>query len=239
MMITKDKFLTEIIGKSVYNIKGGLIYPDNIKQHNRLLCIKIRADRIEDFNFFVGLGFQLVGTEVTFITDKTVQYYRPPQYHIVEVYDIVDLDRHTKEAVKRVALEAFVYDRFHRDPSIDNNIANKIKSEWAGNALNGKRGDCTAVAFDPIGNPMGFLIVLEKEDKAIIDLIAVNPNAQKKGVGSDLMRWFLRKYADLSISSDFILQVGTQIDNEASIKLYKKFGIDTIIGFNYVLHLHT
>jgi len=66
-----------------------------------------------------------------------------------------------------------------------------------------------------------------------IDLVAVAPSFQQKGVGRALVHFFLARYG----SGCDRLQVGTQIANVASCRLYEASGM-RIERAEYVLHMH-
>lgn len=130
--------------------------------------------------------------------------------------------------VRRIASTAFTHTRFHADPFIDNKYANQIKAEWAGNFFKGKRGDALYVA-EKNGKVIGFNQILIHENTAIIDLIAVDKDAQGHGAGKALIK-------DIQDKFDHII-VGTQLINQKSIALYEKTGFN-VSNASYVLHYH-
>jgi len=67
----------------------------------------------------------------------------------------------------------------------------------------------------------------------VIDLVAVAPDAQGRGVGTALVTAFVR---EASPNSD-VLRVGTQIANVPSLRLYTRLGF-RIAGSAFVMHLH-
>lgn len=139
-------------------------------------------------------------------------------------------------AVLSIASSAFRYSRFHVDPGTPDHVADEVKRRWAANALAGRRG----VGIDVVelaGVVAGFLIAdarsIDGEETRIVDLVAVAPDARGRGAGRALVAAFVREHAP---AAD-VLQVGTQIVNEPSLALYRRFGF--LPGHaRYVLHHH-
>lgn len=121
-----------------------------------------------------------------------------------------------------IGRHAFLFDRFHRDrrnlDDEDGRVADGIKEAWVRNAFAG-RADVILVVRRAEG-PDGFVLCLKRGATAIIDLIAVSPLRQGRGVGRSLVAGVLTHYAQ---ATDRV-RVGTQDDNAASIRLYKSFG---------------
>ncbi|MEZ5100179.1 MAG: GNAT family N-acetyltransferase [Thermoleophilia bacterium] len=138
--------------------------------------------------------------------------------------------------VLEIAATAFRYSRFHVDPGTPDPVADEVKRRWAANALAGRRG----VAIDVVeldGAVGGFLIADARrahgEEMRIIDLVAVAPHARGRGAGRALVAAFVREHAPAADA----LQVGTQLVNEPSLALYRRFGF--LPGnARYVLHHH-
>ncbi|MBH67602.1 MAG: hypothetical protein CMM58_04545 [Rhodospirillaceae bacterium] len=128
-------------------------------------------------------------------------------------------DAHACEAL---AKRCFKHDRYHKDPFIDNNIANATKGQWAFNNVV-SRGDCGFV-IDIENRVVGFNLCRRENDKALIDLIAVDPQIQGKGYGQALVCAALQHYA----RECKVIQVGTQRDNHSSLAIYEKTGFHKV-----------
>ncbi len=138
-------------------------------------------------------------------------------------------------AVLQIAETSFKYSRFHLDDTLRDGLANLIKREWIANYLNGTRGDALYVALTN-GEVVGFNAVIEStthhgERVSIIDLIAVSPAHQGQGVGRALLQHFIQTYH----ATHAHLQVGTQVANIPSCRLYESMGF-RLINSQYVLH---
>ena len=79
---------------------------------------------------------------------------------------------------------------------------------------------------------VGFLLLLESSTHLIIDLIAVDNNHRRKGIASDMIA-----YVESHLNSFSSVQVGTQLANMSSIRLYEKMGFRAYTS-NYVFHYH-
>jgi len=138
-------------------------------------------------------------------------------------------------AILEVAESCFRYSRFHLDPLVPAALAHRIKREWIANYLAKQRGDRLFVALLG-GRPVGFLAALSSgaahERTATIDLVGVDPGFQHRGVGQRLVEAFIRHYRGSQV-----LQVGTQVANVPSIRLYEKLGF-SLTKSQYVLHMH-
>lgn len=121
-------------------------------------------------------------------------------------------------ACRRIAVAALRWDRFHADPAIDDDKADALKADWIENDLRG-RADLTLVA-EVAGQVAGFCALLQRPDVAVIDLIAVDPDRQGKGIGRALVSAALNHYRQVVPT----MLVGTQAGNPSSLSLYRNLG---------------
>jgi ribosomal protein S18 acetylase RimI-like enzyme len=136
-------------------------------------------------------------------------------------------------ATLEIAHTAFLYSRFHLDPFIPNELANRIKREWVANYIRKQRGERLLVA-EMDGKIAGFLALLETSGHTgVIDLIGVANHMQGRGVGRSMVQHHVHEA--VGIYSRLI--VGTQIANIPSIRLYENCGYH-ISNAAYVFHLH-
>lgn len=119
------------------------------------------------------------------------------------------------EACTRIGRTAFSFDRYHRDPLIDNAAADRLKSAWVKNSLAGRADASLVVRAD--GEARGFVLCLKDGMEAVIDLIAVAREMHGRGYGKALVAGALAHYADTAAT----MRVATQADNAASIALYE------------------
>ena len=134
-------------------------------------------------------------------------------------------------AVADVALAGFGYSRFHLDPRVPRDAADRIKGDWVRSWFAGRRGDAMLVA-EVDGRVAGFCQLLRTDDAAVIDLIAVARLARGRGVARAMLRavdalpWEVER-----------VEVGTQVANVPSVRLYESDGF-RLVGAEYVLHRH-
>jgi ribosomal protein S18 acetylase RimI-like enzyme len=144
----------------------------------------------------------------------------------------IGIARHDeRDAVLEIAESCFRFSRFHLDPQIPDEAANRVKRKWIEAYFDGTRGEELLVARED-GRPRGFLAVLRVEDAAVIDLVGVARDAQRRGLGAALVSSFAKRHETAAI-----LRVGTQTANTPSLRLYSRFGF-AIERAAYVFHLH-
>ena len=134
------------------------------------------------------------------------------------------------DTCSNIAQNCFTHDRYHTDQYLDNKIADQSKYAWAQNNILG-RSDLNFVIQleDQI---VGFISCLQEDNLATIDLVGVSTEAQGKGIGTILINAVISHYTN-SVSA---IRVGTQLNNEASIRLYNSTGfkkVDEAITFHW------
>jgi ribosomal protein S18 acetylase RimI-like enzyme len=237
--VLTDNWLTDMMGTPVYRVDLSAEVSSeslasrvaaHIQERDRAFYwAKVDTQRTDLVRSLGAVGFYVVDTNVSF------ELAREPVS--VESEVVVEEFRSDHEAaVLAIAASAFRRDRFHLDPLIPNDVADRIKREWCRNYAVKARGDRLFVA-EMEGQPAGFLAALtggpDSGRVAVIDLIGVAPAFQRRKVGLALSRAFIRHYRPVAAS----LQVGTQVSNIASIRLYERLGF-TALRSQYVLHLH-
>lgn len=140
------------------------------------------------------------------------------------------------QSLQDIAASCFRYSRFHLDPLFPKELADAIKRRWVENYCNRSRGSALyAARIDHV--PVGFLAALTTGDAgqeaAVIDLLGVAPEYQRRGVGAALVMHFVDAWAGRVGR----LRVGTQIANVASLRFYQRCGFE-IAESSYVFHGH-
>ena len=174
-----------------------------------------------------GRGFTMVETSLTF--ERPIERHAP-------VAPVGVCQPQWRDAVLEIAEHAFRYSRFHIDPKIDRLAANRVKREWIRSYVDGRRGDALLVAHEG-GTVVGFNAMLVSDRPsgpvAVIDLIGVHPDHQRRGIGRLLVDGALHYYQERCRS----LEVGTQACNIPSVRLYERMGF-RLIRSGLVLHRH-
>jgi ribosomal protein S18 acetylase RimI-like enzyme len=236
----RDSWLESFLGKPSWHLEYNSAWNSNkeslcgtlsesIRQEKGLCFadIKIPTKDTQSIQEFENWGFHLVDTNIVFEKEIDIG-----EELINEVCALAWVSEEDKRDVMKIASNTFVFTRFHMDTEIKNDIANKIKAEWAGNYFSGKRGDKMLLAkVDK--QVAGFLQLLKGENNTwVIDLIGISIEHQRKKIASNLILSAEKKLKDCRR-----MLVGTQVANIASLRLYEKLGY-RIIDTKYVLHYH-
>lgn len=135
------------------------------------------------------------------------------------------------EEIGKLGHEAFTFDRFHADQSIDNARADKLKEAWAMNCLKHRADPVLIYQGEDVE---AFSGCIAKNKNVSIDLIAVGKKFQGRGVGRALLSSCEGYFA----KTHNIIQASTQSTNVSSIALYKSCGFKLIskqITFHLVM----
>ena len=212
-------------GENLDDLAGRL--RNHLREHPRAFYYaKVDCERADVVRRLGGVGFSVVDTNVTF------ELARAPEISAGGTVAVAPAQDGDLEAIVDIAGAAFRRDRFHLDPLVPDQVADRIKREWCRSYARKARGDrLFAARVD--GRPAGFLAALTTPDTAVIDLIGVAPEFQRRRVGVALTEAFVQHYRN-QVGS---LQVGTQVANIASVRLYERLGFSALRS-HYVLHLH-
>lgn len=233
-----DAFLSAVLGKDAYCLVTAPTtgHPSEFLQD----C----AERMADPRFFAtakapaqdvaGLaalvlaGFLPVDVNLSFERPFRAKEEVPPQTFL----GLVRLAQPKDEAaVRRISAASLTSSRFHLDPAIAPELSSRIKADWAGNYFSGRRGQAMAVA-EKDGSVVGFLLLIFSGQTLVIDLLAVDEQHRRQGIGAALIA-----FAETTLPSFTTLAVGTQAANKGSVRFYESQGL-RYTGANYVLHAH-
>jgi ribosomal protein S18 acetylase RimI-like enzyme len=226
-----DEWLADILGRPVWRLaKGAGARPmaELFSADTGFAYAKRDVSDVKSISRLVDKGFRIVDTALTF--DGSVALSLPSLY-VIRTADVRDAD-----AVIGIAGSAFRFSRFHLDPDFPLELANRIKSEWAGNFFSGQRGDGMVVA-ESDGQVAGFLqLIWGAEGVLIIDLIAVHSGFQGRGIATAMIVHASRfGTGDGRVPAGIL--VGTQAANIPSVRLYESLGL-RLRSAQYVLHFH-
>lgn len=239
--IRPDPWLAAIFGRDVFRVDGcgqGAAIARIVDEHRRqqsraFYYAKVDAVDVPTVAALTAAGMAVVEVNVTFGAAASASQ------GVENLPDSVAITRASAgdaDSLLQVAASSFRYSRFHLDPLVADSLANRIKREWIASYLAGRRGDdLWTVRFN--GEIAGFLAVIGGDDHGVrhktIDLVAIAPAFQGRGIGHAVMRFFFRHYAGTCDR----LRVGTQVANVPSMRLYEAAGM-RIERSQYVLHMH-
>lgn len=235
--LTPDTWLAERIGREAYRltVDESLLAADGAGDRAELqtaqrkpVFIYAKAAPVfaAGIRFLRQAAFDLIDTNVvlekpigglqTFDEGRQVRYAVPED----------------RGAVVEIARRSFCCSRFHLDPAVPGEVADRIKADWAGNYFDGKRGQQMVVGLVD-GRPAGFLQLLHAPDSTlVIDLIAVDETCRRKGLAREMIA-----FAEAGAANMQWDRVGTQIANTASIRLYESLHF-RFAEASYVFHFH-
>lgn len=131
--------------------------------------------------------------------------------HVVRVSDPDDL-----VAIETIT-DALRVSHLHLDPRLPHEQTRALYAAWARNDVTG-RAQRTVIARDA-GQIAGYITLLDSGDKIVLDLVAVSPGCQGKGIGTAM----IASVIDWVGERDATVLVGTQHDNRA-LALYERCG---------------
>lgn len=136
-----------------------------------------------------------------------------------------------------IAGTSFALDRFHLDPELPRELADRSRVEWVANGCRG-RSEAVYVSGPP-GEASGFVLCTSSrtengEGTGRLDLMGVDPAQRRRGLGRALTRAFLAHCRRSGYARGL---VGTQAHNTASLRTYEAEGF-RIAASHYSLHRH-
>jgi len=222
--LRQDDWLSERLGKPAFSAGAGLTAAD-LPAAPAFVGAKVDVGDTAGLLRLQALGFKLLDTNVQLAREAAPLPVEAGPARFAQAQD--------EAGIRAIAAEAFVYDRFHRDPAIGGVAASWIKADWAGNFFAGKRGDWMVTAGAP-GKPEGFLQLLRGDDGAVvIDLVAVSSGSRGRGLAQAMIAFA----AEACLGRATTMRVGTQLANLPSLALYQGLGF-RVTGASHVCHLH-
>ncbi|MSP11132.1 MAG: GNAT family N-acetyltransferase [Pelagibacteraceae bacterium] len=226
-MLLKDEWLTSVIGKEAFKLDVNSIDKfefSDFPSLPALITAKIPVGDLKSCNLLQKLNFSLISTDIQLQRNMELLEMSNLNIRFAEAKDEI--------YVEEIANSSFIYDRFHSDSYIKNDIAGKIKSEWVKNYFRNIRGDFMVVT-EVNGIVSGFLQLLKDENNSlVIDLIAVKNNVRNMGIARAMVSFTIANFQAMNS-----IRVGTQLNNLPSLRLYTKLNF-YIKSAYYIFHYH-
>lgn len=237
-----DQWLAKLIGKACYRVSlaGWTVGDahdrvrrqrlDEIARTESFVYAKVSTESREVSRWLQEQGFFLIDTAITL--EKSISVDRSSDDCNDVSFCVRLAQPGDADEVAALAARAFSSDRFHADPLIPNETADRIKAQWARNFFRGERGDAMIIA-ETDGAISGFnQILLPRDGSLVIDLIAVAPEHRGRGIAAAMTR-----SAETAFDNIERILVETQIANKPSLTLYQSVGF-RLSNSKYVFHRH-
>ena len=130
-----------------------------------------------------------------------------------------------------LTLQSGVYSRFRTDKNFKNNEYERLYTKWITESVN-KNYAFNVLVYEADKTLLGFVTLGEKNGIADIGLVAVSEQARGKRIGTLLVKYAIHESYTLGYQE---IQVVTQMENVAAIKLYKNTGF-TLYDLRFVYH---
>ncbi len=225
--LREDAWLGDRLGRPAFTVEqDARIDAAALAEHDRVhpdafYQAKTPLDAIARIAELCRLGFYFV--------DANLQIERPagppPAVESRVTVGRARPDQH--DAVLDLAKRSFSSDRFHLDPGVSPEAADRIKRGWVQSYFEGSRGEWVLVA-ESDDRPVGFLCML---NRSLMDLMAVDPDFRGGGVAGAMTA---RAIAD---AADAPMRLGTQAANVGATRLYERLGF-LVRSAQAVLHRH-
>ncbi len=201
-----------------FNIKIGEVEFDKENQSltglNNFDLLYVKQDHDE---FFAIDNFENSYTETKVIFSKKIENIN--NITIDSVLSVLDTDV-SKEQIYGLAFESGKFSRFKLDNKFKQSEFEELYKIWVDNSLAKKIAD-EVLIYKQDNNVLGFVTYKISENYATIGLIAADPKAQGKGIGTMLIKAVENKLINLRINE---LKIPTQIQNEKACSFYTKLG---------------
>jgi len=192
---------------------------------DRHVSIRLDARELPAVQAVEALGFRMVDGIQRFVFDLAGAQVPTWDEAAVPVRDAVEADI---PALRELSANGFVYDRFHNDPVIPSETADRLYGVWIENAILGKTG-CAVLVAECDGEPAGFFLLGEDtsapellgEGVGTLVLITVSGRFRRRGVARTLSWASLRRLGE---RGNRFCEVGTQIANRPATAVYLDAG---------------
>jgi dTDP-4-amino-4,6-dideoxy-D-galactose acyltransferase len=188
------------------------------------LSVRVDASDLSSLHVLERAGFVTVDGILTFALDLKARPHQTSAHDFnIRLATASDADQ-----TAALARTAYLYDRFHSDPTISRERADELHATWLRNSCVGNAADAVVLAEDRTGL-LGFVTcTLQRDTQAhlgrmvgTIVLVASALRARGRGVGYATTLWALEWFSQQGCE---IVEVGTQLRNIAASRLYQKCG---------------
>lgn len=199
---------------------------DWMKQ-NEVKCVIARVDLTNtlDIMAYEQSGFYLTDVLATFHLNVDALDNFQNQDSEGGVVKVASFREGDEQALMDIARSAFKVDHFHRDFHFPKHKSDELFAKWAYNCCHGLCDTVLVAKKKEDEYPLGFIACRMEHGKeklrpyGVIELVAVSPAHQGKGVGTLLVREAVKWFGERGVHSVY---VATQADNKGSARTYEK-----------------
>jgi len=224
--ITKDNFLSEITKINCFNIKA--VHNSKYEKNSFYSLISRYDPKLIEKCYKSGLKY--INSRIVLKYDQTLKNNdkKPIDYDFVidEKYNKINL----KSDINEIIPNLYKTSRFYKDIFF-RKYAKKIYDKWFYNSIFNHYADKVLFAKTDKNKIIGFITLKLIGGKCLIDLIAVNPKYQNKGVGTLLISKAIKSFSDYEIT------VGTEAENIKAVNFYLKNNFK-IVDYYLIFHRH-
>lgn len=181
----------------------------------RNLSARVDTGNLTTIHVLEAAGFELIDGIQTFqLTLNGRHSSAPPGTRLFKAGDLPE--------VLEIGRTAFVFDRFHADPSLSPEVAGRINESWTRNCCLGTAADAVVVAEDE-GKVVSYVTCRadRQAKQGIIILVATAASARGKGAARRASSAALHWFGAQGLES---VEVGTQLRNIPAARLYQSLG---------------
>jgi len=176
-----------------------------------------------------GAGFEMIDGIQTFLLSLDGNHSSAPfgtrLFEPKDLLEVLDIGR-----------TAFVFDRFHADPSLSLRVADQVNESWTRNCCLGTAADAVVIAEEDGRIASYVTCQADRESKrGVVILVATAEWARGRGTGRRASLAALHWFANRGMET---VEVGTQLRNIPAARLYQSMGfrlIRTSLTFRKVL----
>ena len=222
MNIQKDLWLSNILKKDSFLIKKKPLDVKPKKNAFYYYKSKKKLNNTKKYNLI------LISTilKLNKRKKKKEKCYKINKNKVLEIKNI----RGKKFFFQQLVYNNFKYSRFFIDKNFFKKESNLVYYNWVADAIKSKRKKVYCILNK--SNIISCIILKIKLNTMSIDLTLTNKKFQRKGYAYQIMKFIIEKF----YNRNFV--VGTEQQNKAANKFYRKFGFKKIKSC-YVYHLHT
>jgi RimJ/RimL family protein N-acetyltransferase len=181
----------------------------------RHLSARVDSGNLTTIHALEEAGFELIDGIQTFVLTLNGNHpSAPPRTRLFEPKDLPE--------VLEIGRTAFIFDRFHADPTLPSTVADQVNASWTRSCCLGTAADAVVVAEED-GRIASYVTCRadRRAGNGIIILVATAAWARGRGAARRASSAALHWFAEQGLGT---VEVGTQLRNIPAARLYESLG---------------